>query len=218
MKGGIYVSSEKKHRKVYYHVLEGSRFLIADERNKKRLLDIIQDIQQKEDWTIYAFCIMDDCAYFVTEADAISSIIRGAASIAEQFLQTYGENVTCLTGTPPTVRPGVPEELASLPEIAGRCRQIHWIPLELGYVGRLRDYWWSSYITYAGQYDWQLIDSRTLYGYFADEPGIARTRLRRYHQKNPTLDITKEMQKYDAKIEKNFLKKSKVHDKEREKC
>lgn len=180
-KGVIYMSHQKQARKVYYHVLEGSHFIIADERNKKKLLDIVLAIQRRENWAIYAFCITDDSAYFVTEADCPGSISRGAGSAAECFLQACRETVPYLPGISPVIRPGVMEELGSLEEIARRCRRIHRIPLDKGYVVRIHDYWWSSYITYIGQYDWGMVDCRVFSMYFSADPDLARARIQRFH-------------------------------------
>jgi hypothetical protein len=190
LKGGTRMPYQRKARKVYYHVLRGSRFIIADECNKKKLLDVIRAIQQQEGWSIYAFCLMDDSAYLVTEADDGSSICRGSVNISERFLQMCGETLQCLSGSMPVICPGEPEELTTLSEIAARCRQIHWIPQNKGYVMKLRDYWWSSYITYTGQYDWELVDCSILSGYFSDDPDQARIRLKQFHQQRSTLDIT----------------------------
>lgn len=189
-KGENKMSNKTQARKVYYHVLEGSRLIIADERNKKRLLDIISDIQRQEEWSIYAFCVTDDSVFFVTEADCSASIGRGAARIAEQFLKRCSDLLPHLSGVVPEVHPGTARELGGPGEVAGWCRQIHRLPLDKGYVVRLADYWWSSYITYMGQYDWKMVDCRVLAGYFSGDPDAARTRLRRFHQSGGHLDIT----------------------------
>lgn len=184
------MSNQKQARKVFYHVLEGSRLIIADERNKKGLLDIVLDIQRQEEWAIYAFCVTDDSAFFVTEADCSSSIGRGAGSVAKRFLEKYKDTLPRLSGITPAVRPGALEELHTPREVAGRCRWIHRLPLDKGYVARIIDYWWSSYITYMGQYDWQMLDCHVLAEYFSMDPEVARIRLRRFHQYRSLPDIT----------------------------
>ena len=45
----------KSLKKIYYHILKGSRYILADERNKKKLLDIVLGIYQENDWSICAF-------------------------------------------------------------------------------------------------------------------------------------------------------------------
>lgn len=184
------MSNQKQARKVYYHVLEGSRLIIADERNKKRLLDIVFDIQRQEGWAIYAFCATDDSVFFVTEANCSSSICRGARQMAQQFLKKCQKTLPRLSGVTPSVHQGPLEQLSTMQEIAGRCRFIHRLPLDKGYVVRMSDYWWSSYITYMGYYDWGMVDCQALTEYFSEDPEAARLQLRRFHQYCGHIDIT----------------------------
>ena len=167
------MTHRKRNRKIYYHVLESNRYLFADERDKKKLLDILFAIEKEEEWLIYAFCLTDNAAYFVIEAPGAGSVRRGiqyrSAGLCRQHRDIW-LNSSAL------------EELDSLREIAVRCREIHRIPLEKGYVSRLDDYWWSSYITYAGEYEWELVDCRVLSLCFSANPEIARRRLLEFHQ------------------------------------
>ncbi len=172
----------QKARKIYYQALEGSRYLLADERDKKKLLDILFAVEKEEEWLIYAFCLTDDGAYFVVEASGVSSVRRGAWRAAGEFLGRYRANSSHPRGRETFLRGDTPKELDSLWEIAARCRQIHRLPLEKGYVSRLDDYWWSSYITYAGEYDWKMVDCRILSLYFSADPEVARRRLVKFHQ------------------------------------
>lgn len=164
-------------RKVYYYILEGSRCIFADERNKSKLLDIVLKVQPEEGWLVYAFCLTDDNAYFVIEADGRQAIRSGIQKAGQRFIRewnSYSPNRWC---EKPVLRGGDIETLESLQEIVFRCRQIHRLPLQKQYVRRLEDYWWSSYITYAGIYEWQMIDCRVLFLYFSAKPEEARKRL-----------------------------------------
>lgn len=196
------MQNRKKIRKVFYHVLEGSPYLLADERDKRRLLDILFDIEREEGWLIYAFCITDDSAYFIIEADGSGTVRRGMQRLACRFQQPvragqrpkgrpakeYPQGGFSLKDRPPEDRPEVClsirtlRELSSLSEIASCCRQIHRLPLEEGYVSRIGDYWWSSYITYTGEYNWALVDCQVVSLYFSADPDVARSRLRKFHQ------------------------------------
>lgn len=163
--------------------MKGKHCIFADERNKKKLLDIIFHIQLAEGWHIYAFCITDDHAYFIIEAASGASVydgMRQAADIYLQFCQNALWNqphfaAEKLSGS--TVK-----ELRSLQDIADCCRQIHRIPLEEGYVSHISDYWWSSYITYIGNYDWKMVDCRVFFLYFSMDADTARRKLQRYHR------------------------------------
>lgn len=172
----------KKARKIFYHELEGSRYLFADERDKKRLLDILFAVEKEEEWLVYAFCITDNCAYFVIEADGVSSVRRGIHCAVGRFLSRYRKDPSHPKSREAVLKGDTLKELDSLGEIASICRQIHRLPLEKGYVSRLDDYWWSSYITYAGEYEWELVDCRTFSLCFSANPETARKRLVKFHQ------------------------------------
>lgn len=170
-------------RKVCYHVMKGKRCIFADERNKKKLLDIVLDIQTAEGWRIYAFCITDDCAYFIVEAASKSSVLEGMDRAAESY-HRFCEDTVWNRGSFSAGKLlwSTLKELQSLQDIAALSRKIHRIPLEEGYVRRIGDYWWSSYITYMGDYDWELVDCRMLFLYFSMDPEVARRRLQQYHR------------------------------------
>ncbi len=172
----------QRARKIYYQTLEGSRCLLADERDKKKLLDILFAIEKEEEWLVYAFCLTDDSAYLVVEANGISSVRKGVLHAASEFLDRYCADLAHPRRRQVFLRNGITKELASMGEIAAQCRRIHRLPLEKGYVSRLGDYWWSSYITYAGDYEWKMVDCRIFSLYFSANPEIARRRLLQFHQ------------------------------------
>lgn len=174
----------KKTGKIFYHVLEGSRYLFADERDKKKFLDILFRVEKEEEWRVYAFCVTDSCAYFVIEADGVCSLRRGVQRAANEFLAGYRKDPSHRGSRETVLKSDVLRELGSLEEIAACCREIHRLPLEKGYVNRLDDYWWSSYITYAGEYEWNLVDCRILLLCFSADPDIARRRLVKFHQQS----------------------------------
>ncbi len=163
--------------------MKGERYIFADERNKKKLLDIVLDIQLTEGWRIYAFCITDDRAYFIVEAASKSSVLDGMSRAAESYLcfckDTVWNRESFAAGK---LSGGTSKELQSLQDIAALSRKIHRIPLEEGYVSRIGDYWWSSYITYMGNYDWKLVDCSVLFLYFSMDLEVARHRLQQYHR------------------------------------
>ena len=181
-KGAVKMACCQKARKIYYQILEGSQFLLADERDKRKLLDILCATEREEGWLIYAFCLTDECAYLVIEADGICSVRRGGARAAKKFLGEYRADPAHPESREATLECGNPKELDSLWDIAAHCRKIHRLPLEKGYVSRLDDYWWSSYITYTGEYEWKLVDCRIFMLYFSANPEIAKHRLLKFHQ------------------------------------
>lgn len=174
-------------KKVFYYELEGSRYLFADERIKMHLLERISELHQRDGWLLFAFCIMDDHAYFVIEAARIAGVIRTLQSaVRKQLLQpetseTPRKDQIALSGQM--------RQLNTLPEIADCCRKIHQTPLRQGYVSRLEDYWWSSYPSYVGFHQWDVVDARLLSLYFSVNPGIARKKLKQFHALESELSL-----------------------------
>ncbi|MCD8337986.1 MAG: hypothetical protein LUD18_12110 [Lachnospiraceae bacterium] len=170
-------------KKVFYYEMEGSRYLFADERIKMHLLERIGELRQRDGWLLFAFCITDDRAYFVIEAARIAGVIRTIQNaVRKQLLQP--ENSRAIQTTRIELS-GQMKQLNSLPEIADCCREIHQVPLRQGYVCRLEDYWWSSYPSYLGVHQWDLVDPRLLSVYFSIDPGTARRKLKQFHAVKP---------------------------------
>ena len=149
-------------KKVYYHIVKGSRYILADERNKKKLLDIVLGIYKENDWEVCAFCVTDDGMYFVTEAREQDAVRHETKRAIDEFVSL--------------------KELDSMEAVAKYCREIHQLPVKAGYVNRIEDYWWSSYQTYAGTYDWNAVDCRLFLHFFSLNPETARQKLLYFHQ------------------------------------
>lgn len=177
------MSHQINSKKICYHIMKGKRYIFADERNKKKLLDIVLDIQMAEGWHIYTFCITDDCAYFIVEASSKASVLQGMSRAADSYL-SFCKNTRWNQGrfAAEKLSGSTAKELRSLQDIAALSRKIHRIPLEEGYVSRIGDYWWSSYITYMGSYEWKMVDCHVLFLYFSMDIEIARHRLQQYHR------------------------------------
>ncbi|MCD8013745.1 MAG: hypothetical protein LUG99_11315 [Lachnospiraceae bacterium] len=166
-------------KKVYYYTLEGSRCVFADERVKKHLLDVIGELHQRDGWLLFAFCITDDSAYFIIGANRISEVARTLQqAVRKQLKQSSGQKSHQKSGNELIEQK---RKLNTLTEIASFSREIHKIPLRRGYVGRLEDYWWSSYPAYVGIHCWDLVDRRMLFLYFSADPNTARRRLKQFH-------------------------------------
>ena len=213
------MTKEEISEKVYYHVVQGSRYIFSDERNKKRFLDVVAETQGKEEWQIYAFCIMDEQAYFIIEAPCQEIVLDGMHRAERSYVYLYHQAPGRFGCIPvPAFGEEITAELGSLDEIADSCRQIHRIPLEKGYVHRISDYWWSSYMTYIGNYDWKIVNCRNLLSYFSENEETARRKLQRYH----TVSYKKCLatgREYRSKVKPMFfLRKTKVYDKENETC
>lgn len=181
-KGATGMSHLFSFNKIYCHVLEGEKYSFADERTKKKLLDAVCQVKKNAPWHICAFCLTDDKAYFVIEADSPGQPFRALEQAVECFFGQYTGMGAVMFCPPLQLQVRLLAELNTLEELALWCRSIHCLPVELGYVRHLSDYWWSSYITYTGSYLWDIIDSSLLWLYFSVNPVAARRKLIRFHQ------------------------------------
>ena len=203
---------ESEH--TYYHMLEGSPFLFADERCKKRLLDAVVEVYRLRTWRLYAFCVTDNTAYFLSVTAGRPRIGEALQKVAEEFMRWSAGVDDIWLGASKEIKVRRIEGPESMEEVVRRCCQIHRIPLELGYVEQVQDYWWSSYPTYMGSFLWDVVDCHAVLRQFSADPELAKSRFRKFHRsfELPTLYITRPFTKNDAKIiklnEKNlFLKK-----------
>lgn len=197
----VYMTASEQ---VYYHILEGSPLLFADERCKKKLLDLTFDRYRQLGWRLYAFCVTDSAAYFLSVTGRHGFKGEYLQYVADEFLTWCGESPDIWIGNSISLRARVIREIKSMEEIVECCRLIHRVPLELGYVERLSDYWWSSYITYMETYSWELVDCHAVFVYFSLNSGVARYRIRKFHAfcELPTIYITEANGGCDEKIRK----------------
>lgn len=178
------MSHQKQSRNVYYHVVQGNHYIFADERNKRKLLEILHKVQQTEGWFTYAFCITDTRAFFITESRDRKSLEEGIRNIFSVFVRQCRGRIYLEEDPFSDLIFSRPRQLISLEQIVDYCRFIHQLPVQEGYTARPEDYWWSSYISYSGTYKWKFVDCRVISMYFSPDSEVARARFHRFH-KNP---------------------------------
>lgn len=175
--GELFTGKGKGMSDIYCYVIKGSKLLLADERNKKHLLDLLLAAHRICSCPVYAFCITDDAAYFITGADDAYALQALQEQVMERFWTLY-------EGFPNPERCLYVQHIElirSMPEFARRCRAIHRLPLSLGYVRRMGDYWWSSYQNYQQGYHWSMVDCHVLLQFFSSDPQDAFHRMRLHH-------------------------------------
>lgn len=169
-------------RTVCCYVLKGMHLLFSDERIKWHLLKHVEMIQKQERLDIYAFCLTDDEAYFIAEGRCPKHIQQRLQDAAYQVFERPEFADWLCRGRKNCFAESVPEVLGSLAAIAERCRQIHRLPVQKGYVSRLNDYWWSSYNTYVGTFEWKFMNIHILLMYFSADYEEAVCRFRYFHR------------------------------------
>lgn len=58
---------EKSMSYICCYELKGTKCLLADERNKKHLLDELLQMHGEKNWPVYVFCVTDENAYVITD-------------------------------------------------------------------------------------------------------------------------------------------------------
>ena len=171
------------NNRYFYYVLQGSSLLLADERNKKKFLDFLAEEQQVINLRVHAFCVTDESIHMVAECASAGILSWCMENVSARFMAACQEYLPVVNGNLPWLTEWENRELEDHSEIAMICRKIHLLPVEYGYTSQPMDYWWSSYLSYMGGYDWGMLDCNALLLYFSSNVETARTRMRRFHRK-----------------------------------
>lgn len=169
----------------YYVVVKnrrGTRWL-ADERVKKQFLDRLLKMRDRISFRVYAFCILDQEAYFLLSIPHGRSIEWMTAKISRELLKSYSaqypqqKEETAVTS----------ERLAncSYAMLLEYCCRIHL--LARGYAEKIQDYWWSSYAEYLHKNVTGLVETEVILRVLDAEPRRALHKFVRYHEKYLTL-------------------------------
>ncbi len=168
----------KEGAHVFYTFLKFRDSILADEKDKKKFLDFALGSRKEERISVMAFSILDAEAHFLLQGrgtqetkEAASKMLKNCKNfLKEEGLSLREAEISC-------------REIKGKKEVQQLCRYIHRTPLESGCVKQMRDYWWSSYQTYRGGYQWPGLDERSLLSYFSDDPLKSRTTFLRYHRR-----------------------------------
>lgn len=134
---------------VCYICLNFNSKRLADERDKKKFLDLVLRRQKKEGIRLYAFAVLDNG-------------VRLAAGLPRPLDEEQNGTIPAWLSDcfPPDGE--IPQMTArridTMEELLQICIRIHFSPVEEGYVKFAGDYWWSSLRTYRGTYLWENVN------------------------------------------------------------
>ena len=167
----------------YYYVLKGYTNILADERDKKKLLDIVLGILQEYGFELYAFCITNEEVCLMLGAADQAEIDKGVRQLIAEFCswRVKGLKNTSDEQSAEELTVEQIKKLRTEQEVRLQCREIHCIPLSRNYVAQIKDYWWSSYQAYLGYYDWKQVNCSEILQMFSDNIVTARRQFRRFH-------------------------------------
>ncbi len=162
---------------VHYIYMKFCQKILAEETEKYCFLRRLVQAQREWPISVFAFVLLDDEIHF------LAGIRKENGTF---FLELLSELVNAKT----TKRCGefgkeaqefmeVCREKHSIPvecedSFLELVRQIHALPVKERYVSSVRDYWWSSYQTYRGAYQWQCLEENSVLNCFSPEPERGR--------------------------------------------
>ena len=176
-------------RQVFYADAKWNRDVFANEWDKKNYLNAMEEAKTLLRIEIFAFCLLDDRIRLLAGGkDVKSRMVRRLVTAAmERF-----ERDTELSGE---ANP-VPAEMmirANILRIEDEkdamsvLRYIHLSPFSEGYTISAQDYWWTSYSTYRGHYNWTLLNPTPVMRYLSRFDSRASTTLAEYHRRGEAL-------------------------------
>ena len=153
----------------YYVSIAVDLKIFSDEVDKFRLLQIIRESEEERKYSLLAFNVLDDEVEMVLQLQELAEIAEeGKDDMVQQrltgivhnlcndFLTYYRER---WDRAGEQVRERVSwENIGDTVSMVKYCTDIHMRPLKEGYAEHLADYWWSSYQTYRGNYNWHVMD------------------------------------------------------------
>ena len=175
---------------VQYAYLKSGIKVLADERDKKKFLDFVLRLQQEQKFYIYAFCILDNEIHFLL---GVQEDEGAKAEVILRDMENWYISYAAEQQFPRRQRYRVNKhicELKDMEEMMAVCARIHSLPIAQKYAKDLRNYWWSSYQSYRGVYEWPGVDWQSLLLYLDDNVQKARQQFFRLQRK--------EDRKYDS--------------------
>ena len=171
----------KMQNDFYYVTLKGcqkTRWL-ADERVKKRFLNELVKVRDRDAFHVYAFCILDKEAHFllsISRGRNIGPVLtKMSGKLMKSYLSHYPLGKEKAKADAQHLFPG------NRTAILEYCCQIHL--LAIGCAEKIRDYWWSSYVEYLHKNTTGLTETQVILDALDAEPRRAIQKFVQYHEK-----------------------------------
>lgn len=128
--------------KVCHDILRGENQLLADERDKKKFLDLVEEQKKEKELDIFAFCVTDEDCHFLVSGESEEKLVQAAEAVVKNFAAYYEANHDGEKAQ--LIRENKSRELMDHEELIESCRRIHMIAIEQKLALKPEDYWWSS--------------------------------------------------------------------------
>lgn len=166
---------------VFHASLRFGSSILVEEKDKKKFLDFALRSQGEPDISILSFVVLDDEVHFlfglIREKTDSKSAIYATMKNYREFL----EKEHCQANDRNSKKIAL-EAVEGREKILDTCRKIHLLPVERGYVNRAKDYWWSSFQSYRGTYQWKGIDTFPILHCFMGSGKRGRSMFLKYHR------------------------------------
>lgn len=158
-------------RQVFYEILRADDQPFADERDKKKFLDLIIEVKKRVHVDIFAFCITDEEGHFLVSNRSARILALAEQDLLQSFSSYYGKRYQ-------KTYKGLTREMRfrkymTDEEIMYSCLKLHLIPMKRKLARSLEDYWWSSYMDYWKQYKRGIVNTDLVLRYLDPDCGRA---------------------------------------------
>ncbi len=181
--------SKMAGRLVYYADVRMNRDILANEWDKRIFLSSLEEARTLFRTEIYAFCVLDGRIRLLAGGSEVKrhTIRRMLTSALERYdreTDLIGEKDTIPSDT--VVRANI-ILIEDENDAVNVLRYIHLTPFSEGYAICAQDYWWTSYSTYKGHYNWTLVDTSMIMRYLSKNDSRPEWTLAEFHRRGETL-------------------------------
>ena len=167
--------SPDKVMRFFHATLAAEKALFADEIDKWEMLNILWAGSSYWNYGVAGFSLLDDrlelilCREYGTDVhtgEEEHTLPDGMLSFLSESYRTYCRSKRSNSFA------GVREStswtrLESKEDVISTCFKIHQLSVSQGYVKNIRDFMWSSYLTYHGSYSWSFLHLAPILGCFS---------------------------------------------------
>lgn len=182
-------SENRMTRQVFYADLRMNREILSNEWDKRIFLTSLEEARTLLRIEIYAFCVLNDRIRVLAGGkDVKSRTVRRLLAVAleryERETELIGEKDPIPAGT--IIRANV-LRIEDENDAVMALRYIHLSPFSEGYAISAQDWWWTSYSTYRGHYNWTLLDTAPVMRYLSRHDSRAVHTLAEFHRRGEAL-------------------------------
>lgn len=173
----------------FYADLKTSHGILANEWDRHIFLSSLEKARALLRTQIYGFCVLDDRLRLLAggkdvKVRTVRRMLSAALERFEREAELIGEWDSIPHDTSLRVKViRIEEETDAVLAL----RYIHLTPSSEGYIISAADWWWSSYNTYRGFYQWPLVDTTPVMRFLSGRDENAAHTLTEFHRRGESL-------------------------------